>query len=111
CSLRNAASKARRHWRAGLTWFSRGVSGLQRWLSKLWKSKAYYLGERHFHPYAAPNPSGTDISKRTGVAKDDLCKGTEPVLVILGGDAAADWQLRRSSFRGATRTSNCSWLL
>jgi len=104
CALVGSVSKAPRDSQAGPTWFRRGVSGLQRWLSKLWKSKTYYLGEWHFHPFAAPDPSGTDISEMVGVSKDDRCKCPEPVLVILGGNPAADWQLRAFVFpRGQAR--------
>src|SRR5436190_23681590 len=42
--------------RGGRTWFNRGIRGLQRWVDRFWfRERRYYLGEWHFHPYAAPN--------------------------------------------------------
>src|SRR5262245_741828 len=49
CALIQTVSKAPRDSQAGATWFRRGVRGLQRWLSQLWKSKTFYLGEWHYH--------------------------------------------------------------
>ena len=98
CALVKTASKAPRDSQAGPTWFRRGVSGLQRWLKSLWKSKTFYLGEWHFHPSAAPNPSGTDISEMSEVARNESNKCPEPVLIIIGGDPAGDWCLRAFVF-------------
>jgi hypothetical protein len=98
CALVTVASKAPRDSQAGPTWFRRGVSGLQRWLKRLWKSNTFYIGEWHFHPFAAPDPSGTDISEMTEVSNDGGYKCPEPVLVILGGDPAEDFRIRAFVF-------------
>jgi hypothetical protein len=93
-----AASKAPRDSEAGTTWFKRGVSGLQRWLKLLWKSNEFYLGEWHYHPFAPPEPSGTDISEMTDVSNDGSYRCPEPVLVILGGDPAGEMPIRAFVF-------------
>lgn len=93
-----AASKAPPDSQAGPTWFLRGVSGLQQWLKRLWKSKTFYIGEWHYHPFAAPDPSGVDISEMAKVSNDGGCQCPEPVLVILGGDCAGDLRIRAFVF-------------
>jgi hypothetical protein len=89
-----AASKAPRDSQAGPTWFRRGVSGLQRWLKRLWKSKRFYIGEWHYHPFSPPDPSGTDVSEMTEVSNDSGYRCPEPVLVIIGGDPTGDLRIR-----------------
>jgi integrative and conjugative element protein (TIGR02256 family) len=79
---------------AGRTWFQRGVQGLQGWLEKLWPKKDYYLGEWHFHPHAAAEPSETDISQLAAIAASAEYHCPEPLLLILGGDPRAAWHLR-----------------
>ena len=74
------------------------MRGLQRSVNKLWKSRSFYLGEWHFHPFAAPDPSGSDISQMCEIARAESCKCPEPVLVILGGDPAGEWQIRAFAF-------------
>jgi integrative and conjugative element protein (TIGR02256 family) len=75
--------------------FVRGVRGLQRWLDQLWRNKqGYYLGEWHFHPFAAPNPSSTDVKQMEALAQDGGHHCPEPILLILGGDPQVSWSIR-----------------
>ena len=89
-----SASDAPQDSRAGGTWFSRGVAGLQRWLNGLWKSKAFYLGEWHFHPFALASPSGDDLSEMRSIATTESYHCPEPVLMIVGGDPKREWHLK-----------------
>jgi integrative and conjugative element protein (TIGR02256 family) len=98
-ALVKTVSKAPKDSKAGHAWFSRGVRGLQRWLDKLWKSKSFYLGEWHFHPFAAPDPSRSDMSQMFEIAEADSCKCPEPILLILGGDPEGAWAIRAFVFR------------
>lgn len=80
--------------RAGRTWFHRGTVGLQRLVGRLWRDqREYYLGEWHYHPSAAPTPSGTDVTQMRMIATDPARACPEPILVIVGGDPAGDWVL------------------
>jgi integrative and conjugative element protein (TIGR02256 family) len=79
---------------AGTTWFQRGVQGLQRWLEKVWPKKDYYLGEWHFHPFAAAQPSQTDIKQLTEISASVGYHCPEPILLILGGDPSGEWHVR-----------------
>ena len=80
--------------RAGRTWFHRGTAGLQRLVGRLWRDRReYYLGEWHYHPGAAPTPSGTDVTQMQMIARDPARACPEPILVIVGGHPAGDWVL------------------
>lgn len=89
-----SASDAPRDSRSGGTWFSRGVAGLQRWLNGLWKSKTYYLGEWHFHPFALASPSGDDLAGMKSIASAGSYHCPEPILIIVGGDPKKDWHVK-----------------
>lgn len=79
--------------------FLRGFQGLTSILTDLWtKKKEYYLGEWHFHPFAAPTPSGTDIGQMHEIAGTVSYKCPEPVMLILGGDPEADYKIRAFVF-------------
>lgn len=80
--------------RAGRTWFERGVRGVGDWLVRLWRQKRYYLGEWHFHPSAAPDPSGTDVEQMRKIASSDGYQCPEPLLVIVGGDGTEGFRYR-----------------
>jgi integrative and conjugative element protein (TIGR02256 family) len=80
--------------RAGRTWFTRGVRGLRRLLSRLWKQRTYFLGEWHFHPHAAPDPSGVDLEQLGTIASSKDYQCAAPLLVIIGGDPNDTWTLR-----------------
>lgn len=57
--------------------------GAERW------PDSYFLGEWHTHPDAAPDPSSVDIERVTSLAASPTAKCPEPVMVIMGGMAAA----------------------
>lgn len=73
----------------GRSWFVRGVAGLRELLRRRWHSKTprYYVGEWHFHPATAVEPSSDDLDQmeRIADAREYSCK--EPVLLILGRPA------------------------
>lgn len=80
--------------RAGRTWFVRGVKGVGAWLGKLWKKNQYYLGEWHFHPSAAPEPSKVDIEQMRKIASAAQCHCPEPILLVVGGDKVQGFRFR-----------------
>ena len=78
----------------GPSWFQRGTRGLQAWLERRWASRGdHYLGEWHFHPYAAPVPSDTDLEQLGRIARADDYRCPEPLLLILGGDPTGRWSV------------------
>ena len=75
--------------------FFRGVKGLQAWLSRLWLGRReYYLGEWHFHPFASPVASGTDMEQLRDFSQDAFLRCPEPVMLIIGGDPSSSWTLK-----------------
>jgi integrative and conjugative element protein (TIGR02256 family) len=79
--------------RGGRTWFDRGVGGLQALLDRVWgQRRDFYLGEWHYHPFAAPGPSGKDYKQMNEIAATVSWKCPEPVLVIVGGDPRGAWR-------------------
>ncbi|MFN7590088.1 MAG: Mov34/MPN/PAD-1 family protein [Planctomycetota bacterium] len=80
--------------RAGRTWLHRGTAGLRKWLAKLWcRRQGHYVGEWHSHPFASPQPSATDLRQMQSVAASAIYSCREPILVIIGGNAAARHEL------------------
>jgi proteasome lid subunit RPN8/RPN11 len=73
--------------KGGHAWFRRGTAGLKTLITQLWQAGEYYLGEWHFHPGAAPAPSGQDADQMRAIAGDPRYACPEPVLVICGGHA------------------------
>lgn len=73
--------------------FVRGISGLTRRLSRLWKTGAYYVGEWHFHPFGPSDPSETDRRQIRAFARDRQLRCPHPVMVVVGGDPGVDWDL------------------
>lgn len=71
--------------KSGYTWFRRGINGLKELIAHKWKLKRYYLGEWHFHPFAAAMPSHTDISQMLRISADKKYHCPEPILLIIGG--------------------------
>jgi integrative and conjugative element protein (TIGR02256 family) len=73
----------------GNTWFDRGVRGLKSKLQLSWrKASTFYLGEWHFHPGAAPNPSPVDSAQMVEIAISPHYACPEPILLIVGGTEA-----------------------
>jgi len=73
--------------RKGFAWFTRGSFGLQALLARLWKhDRTQYLGEWHYHPFSAPQPSNLDKRSLAEVAKDSKYQCRAPILLIVGGD-------------------------
>lgn len=68
------------------TSFFRGTGGLQDLLHRRWREGLYYLGEWHFHPFAAPEPSAADIRQIQEISTDPRYRCPEPLLLILGAD-------------------------
>ena len=69
--------------------FQRGVIGLNELLEQRWKGPGdHYLGEWHYHPYAAPVPSPTDQRTMHGVSRNPQSRCDSPVLIIIGGAPA-----------------------
>ncbi|MDP9479243.1 MAG: Mov34/MPN/PAD-1 family protein [Actinomycetota bacterium] len=89
CAVVTDASERPPDSRSGRTWLLRGTAGLQGWLDRLWSSskRRYYLGEWHFHPGGAPEPSPTDIEQMGKIARSPSYKCPEPVLLLVGGAA------------------------
>lgn len=81
--------------RAGATRFDRGTQGLRQHLDLCWRrAGTYYLGEWHFHPYVAPEPSSIDLAGISTIARDRRSLCPEPLLLIIGGDPAQAPELR-----------------
>ncbi len=80
--------------KSGSCFFVRGIQGLQQILNRLWARKEYYIGEWHFHPYAAPIPSSTDHQQMADFSRDERMKCPEPILIIIGGNPNADWSMK-----------------
>lgn len=77
----------------GRTWFRRGTEGLQRIVDRLWRTRReHYLGEWHFHPFAAPPPSSIDYDQMEEIALSPSWRCPEPVLLIIGGDPHGEWR-------------------
>lgn len=80
--------------RAGPFWLVRGVRGLHAWLEELWKEDAgYYLGEWHFHPFAAPTPSSQDLKQMRRIATTPSYQCADPLLLIVGGNPNGQWTI------------------
>lgn len=84
--------------KSGLYWYYRGISGLQRWLRKLWKKKEYYLGEWHFHPMSSAYYSSVDARQMFSIASNPSYNCPEPILVIIGGNPSDKWEAKAFVF-------------
>ena len=72
------------------TSFWRGTYGLQQQLDSLWRTQEYYLGEWHYHPSGAVQPSETDIRQMVRIANSHQHNTPEPVLILVGG---SEWEV------------------
>jgi len=94
CAQVTAATSAPDDSRKGRTWFHRGTDGLQTWLNDLWHRKRnFYLGEWHFHPFAPPMPSRTDVEQMQQIANAPSYHCPEPLLLLIGGDPSTKWTM------------------
>jgi hypothetical protein len=95
CATVTAIGSAPEDSDSGGTWFRRGVRGIAEWLSALWKEArpTYYLGEWHFHPFASATASGEDVEQLRTIARDRRYRCPEPILIIVGGNPKARWQI------------------
>lgn len=92
----------------GTTWFDRGVKGLSTKLHVFWKKKgSFYLGEWHYHPGAAPNPSPADSTQMAEIAASHLYACPEPVLLIVGGTSGT-WSVGAFVYEKGTRRHTLS---
>jgi integrative and conjugative element protein (TIGR02256 family) len=78
---------------AGWFWFRRGNKGLAELLEARWNDGLHYLGEWHFHPKGSPAPSAADHRAMARIARNPLYACDAPLLVILGGNLKAHWDL------------------
>jgi len=79
--------------KSGVTWFHRGIQGLQTWLNGLWSKDSYYLGEWHFHPGGRPAASGIDLRQIKEISEAPAYLCPEPLLIIVGGTMPASWEV------------------
>ena len=95
CAIVTAVSGPPDDSRSSHTRFNRGTKGLRKWLASLWNApiRSYYLGEWHYHPFAAPIPSGDDRRQMADISAAPEYHCPEPILLILGGNPQADWLL------------------
>lgn len=84
---------------SGWFWFQRSKEGLASLLADRWRSGYYYLGEWHFHPGAAPDPSGPDVRAMQKISRDPAYHCEQPLLIILGGNPEKNWSLSATLFR------------
>jgi len=75
------------------TAFLRGIAGLGRLLERRWDKGLHYVGDWHFHPYAAADPSPRDIAQMRAFANDPHYQCARPVLIVIGGDPHTTWTL------------------
>lgn len=66
--------------------FVRGLIGVQRRLDRAWRHRNFYLGEWHFHPFMAADPSDRDRTQIIDFSKDPTYACPEPILIVVGGD-------------------------
>lgn len=75
----------------GKRWFHRGTSKLQRILDEAWDEQGdYYLGEWHYHPDGAPEPSFYDIKEMKKISNNKNYNCPEPILIIAGHVSFSD---------------------
>lgn len=81
--------------RASRTSFYRGVSGIQERLVALWRAaRGFYLGEWHYHPGGAPDPSEVDTHQLLEIAASTTYNCPEPLLLIVGHNGTGKLTMR-----------------
>jgi integrative and conjugative element protein (TIGR02256 family) len=92
----------------GRVGFVRGLRGLQELLKRLWNQGAgvreYYLGEWHYHPGQAAEPSAQDEAQMETIAEDPGYRCPEPLLMIVGGSLAGGWSITARVYRRGRAT-------
>jgi len=73
--------------------FFRGIAGLTKLLERRWRSRSFYVGEWHFHPFASARPSPRDLAQMRAFAADPRYRCSRPILIVLGGDPESDWTM------------------
>ncbi len=86
CAIVSSVTGAPKDSKSSLTWFYRGLKGLQDLINRQWQQKIYYLGEWHYHPNSTATPSKTDIDQMLQIARDHRYHCPEPLLLIIGGN-------------------------
>lgn len=80
------------------TTFQRGVKGLKSLLDSRWKAGKYYVGEWHFHPGGASEPSSDDFMSMKNISSNPNYQCPEPVMIILGGNPSGTYSLSANVF-------------
>lgn len=94
--------------KSGRAGFVRGIHGLEKLLKHLWNrepgKREYYLGEWHYHPGQAAEPSRQDEAQMKAIAEGASYLCPEPLLVIVGGSLVGGWSITARVYRreGAT---------
>ena len=71
--------------------FDTGTEGVEEWLRKHEANGLSYVGEWHSHPSAPPIPGKVDRDTMAGIANDEDYANPNPLLLIMGGDAASGY--------------------
>ena len=94
--------------KSGRAEFVRGRRGLADFLKSLWNQEAeareYYLGEWHYHPGQAAEPSARDKAQMKAIAEDPDYRCREPLLVIVGGGQIGGWSFTARVYRRGRAT-------
>jgi integrative and conjugative element protein (TIGR02256 family) len=66
--------------------FLRGVVGLRALFEKLWNKveRRHYVGEWHYHPTTAVEPSKDDTDQMVRIASTPDYRCREPILIVIG---------------------------
>jgi len=80
--------------------FVRGLVGVQRRLDRAWRQRDFYLGEWHFHPFMAADPSGRDRTQIIDFSRDPAYACPEPILLVVGGDPDHDPEFQVAVVQG-----------
>lgn len=69
--------------------FIRGIRGMKEFferVTKRFKSKRFYIGEWHSHPFSDTDSSATDKWTHRDIAQDKNTSCAEVIMLVLGGD-------------------------
>lgn len=71
--------------------FDTGTEGVEEWLRGHEANGLSYVGEWHSHPANSPTPSQMDRDVMEKIANDEDYANPNPLLLIMGGDAASGY--------------------